>query len=332
MVITMWFSTFDDHPLAVDDVELMLPLFSGIFIIGFGWWISQNRMFDFDAQKRILAALGFIAGSILFTAITSWILLIVNIENGLIGSYFPVYLNGVSIGIVGNGILTTLYLQFRQQHRQIQAHNAELEQTNERLTRLSGVLSHDLRNPLNVAQGRLDILKKSTESEHIAAIDRSLDRIENIITDTLALTQQTQLTADTTSVALDSVARSAWETVETNNVEFQIEGLMTVEVDEPRVRQAFENLFRNAIDHGGDQLTVVKVGRLGHSGFYIEDNGIGFPEDTADEVFDWGMTTAATGTGLGLAIVEEVISAHGWNITTMTGAEGGARFEITNVT
>ena len=328
----MGFSVIDHQSFAADGAELAVPLASAGGIIGFGRWLSHNESFSFDVRQRFLVALGFITGGVLFTGITAWIVFVVNLEGGQIDRFFPVILNGVAIGIVGNGVLVALYLQFRLQKKQLQAHSTELEEKNERLARLTSVLSHDLRNPLNVAQGRLTLMQESVDSEHLGAIDRSLDRIEMIITDTLALTQQTQPTDETGLVALDSVARSAWETVETGDVDCQIEDLITVEADESRLRHVFENLFRNAIVHGGDRLTTIQVGSLEHSGFYIEDDGVGFPEDPGDEIFEWGMTTSSSGTGLGLAIVAEIIAAHGWSITATNGTEGGARFEITTTT
>ncbi|EMA19002.1 PAS/PAC sensor signal transduction histidine kinase [Haloarcula argentinensis DSM 12282] len=328
----MGFSVIDHQSLAADGAELAVPLASASGIIGFGQWLSRNDSFRFDSRQRFLVALGFVTGGILFTGITAWIVFVVNLEGGQIDSLFPVFLNGIAIGIVGNGVLVALSLQFRLQKKQLQAHSIELEEKNERLGRLTSVLSHDLRNPLNVAQGHLTLMQESVDSEHIDAIDRSLDRIEMIITDTLALTQQTQPKDERESVALDSVARSAWETVETGDIDCQIEDLATLEADESRLRQAFENLFRNAIVHGGDQLTTIRVGRIEQSGFYIEDDGVGFSEDPSDEIFEWGMTSSSSGTGLGLAIVDEIIAAHGWSITATIGKEGGARFEITTIT
>jgi signal transduction histidine kinase len=88
----------------------------------------------------------------------------------------------------------------------------------------------------------------------------------------------------------------------------------------------FENLFRNAVEHGGSDVTIT-VGAL-PDGFYVEDDGDGFPEGAASEVFDAGFTTAADGTGFGLAIVSEIVEAHDWSIEATEGTDGGARFEI----
>ncbi|SER25115.1 ATP-binding protein [Natrinema salaciae] len=68
-------------------------------------------------------------------------------------------------------------------------------------------------------------------------------------------------------------------------------------------------------------------------GFYVADTGPGLPADR-ESLFELGYTTAADGTGFGLAIVEQIAEAHDWNwtVTARDGDEGGARFEIRNVT
>jgi signal transduction histidine kinase len=102
----------------------------------------------------------------------------------------------------------------------------------------------------------------------------------------------------------------------------------------------FENLYRNAADHN-DSLVTVRVGLLGDHepatggspqlGFFIEDTGSGIPDDQRDEIFEHGYTTSTDGTGFGLSIVHDIVEAHGWNIRTTDGTDGGARFEITGV-
>lgn len=95
------------------------------------------------------------------------------------------------------------------------------------------------------------------------------------------------------------------------------------------MRQLFENLFRNAVEHGGPDVTVT-VGEL-RNGFYIQDNGNGVPEPHREEVFETGYSTSEDGTGFGLSIVQQVANAHGWSIRVTESADGGARFESTGV-
>jgi len=92
----------------------------------------------------------------------------------------------------------------------------------------------------------------------------------------------------------------------------------------------FENLFRNAIEHGGIDVTV-RVGQLNDYGFYVEDTGAGIPADAREAVFEPGHTSASGGTGFGLTIIKRIAEAHGWGVEIEESAEGGARFEFTEV-
>jgi signal transduction histidine kinase len=102
-----------------------------------------------------------------------------------------------------------------------------------------------------------------------------------------------------------------------------------VQADRSRLKQVFENLFRNAAEHGRADVTVT-IGGL-DDGFYIEDDGPGIPSDERDAVFEAGYSQSADGTGFGLSIVEQVVDAHDWQVRITDGTNGGARFEITNV-
>jgi signal transduction histidine kinase len=90
-------------------------------------------------------------------------------------------------------------------------------------------------------------------------------------------------------------------------------------------------LFRNAVEHGGSNVTI-RVGALADgAGFYVADDGVGIPESDRDVVFEYGYTTAEDGTGFGMAIVKEIVDAHGWEIRVTEEADGGTCFEITGV-
>ncbi|MFW5919849.1 MAG: sensor histidine kinase, partial [Halanaeroarchaeum sp.] len=121
-----------------------------------------------------------------------------------------------------------------------------------------------------------------------------------------------------------------WRTVETVDADLEVETTTILSADGDRVRRALENLFRNAVEHGGDEVTIT-VGDLDEEGFYVADDGPGIPPDDRGDVFDPGHTSNETGTGFGLAIVQEIAQAHGWSISATESESGGARFEITGV-
>jgi signal transduction histidine kinase len=158
--------------------------------------------------------------------------------------------------------------------------------------------------------------------------------MERIIEDMLWLVREGQVIGSTASVDLNEAAESAWAMVESATEYDEVvvpepSGLETIQADYDRLCQLLENLFRNAIEHGGEDVTV-RVGNL-DDGFYIEDDGPGIPEDARKEVFEVGNSTSPDGTGFGLSIVKDIAEAHEWEITITEGTTGGARFEITGV-
>jgi signal transduction histidine kinase len=103
----------------------------------------------------------------------------------------------------------------------------------------------------------------------------------------------------------------------------------SVKADRDRLHRLLETLIRNAVDHGGADVTVT-VGEL-ENGFYVEDDGPGIPAEDRETAFEAGYSTAERGTGFGLSIVKRIVEAHDWAIRVADGSEGGARFEITGV-
>jgi signal transduction histidine kinase len=194
------------------------------------------------------------------------------------------------------------------------------------------VLSHDLRNPLNVAQGRTEFLDVDDQEEHLAAIRRAHDRMETLIEDVLTLARQGQTVGETTVIPIQRTLTRAWSHVDTGTASIDAAIDLEIEADESRLQQLFENLFRNAIEHGGDNVTVRVDTLADGAGFYVADDGPGIPPDEQEKIFDHGYSTTTEGTGFGLAIVQQVVRAHGWTITVTESTDGGARFEIRGIT
>jgi PAS domain S-box-containing protein len=204
----------------------------------------------------------------------------------------------------------------------------ELERTNERLERFTQLVFHDIRNPLNVAQGRVDMLKQKIESDHLDPIAKALDRIETLTSqDAMSPGQLDAKSLE--NLNLHEVVEAAWRNVATRSGCLRIETDQTIQANPNELRRLFENLFRNAVDHGGENVTVT-VGDLSE-GFYVEDTGPGVPSEIRERVFERGVSGSDQGTGLGLFIVKNVVDAHGWEISLAESDAGGARFEINGV-
>ena len=206
---------------------------------------------------------------------------------------------------------------------------AELERRNERLDEFASLVSHDLQNPLDVAEGRLELASEECSSEHLDAVGRAHERMRTLIEDMLALARGGTRVADVEPVPLAEVVPEAWGTAVAGEAALAIEAERTIRADASRLQQLFVNLFGNAVAYGGRDVTVT-VGDL-DGGFYVADDGPGVPADERERVFETGYSGTGDGHGLGLAIVREIAGAHGWDVRLTESADGGARFEFTGV-
>ncbi|MFW5999962.1 MAG: sensor histidine kinase [Halorubrum sp.] len=130
-----------------------------------------------------------------------------------------------------------------------------LERQRERLEEFASVVSHDLRNPLSVAVGNVELAEEldgEAASERLARTLDALDRMDDLIGNLLTLAREGKTVEAAEPTDLRSVVGRAWRTVgEPADAALVVDGpLPTVRCDSDRVRQALENLFRNAIEHG----------------------------------------------------------------------------------
>lgn len=143
--------------------------------------------------------------------------------------------------------------------QELRRRTRELERQNGRLEEFASVVSHDLRNPLNVAQGRLGIARQECTAageagaaidEHLETVEDAHDRMEELIEDILALAKQGAADIAAEPVPLDKLATETWTTVETGDATLRVDTERTIRADRNRLRQLLENLFRNAVEHG----------------------------------------------------------------------------------
>jgi len=209
--------------------------------------------------------------------------------------------------------------------------NAErkLKRQNEQLEEFASVVSHDLRNPLRTAEGRLELAQADCDSAHLDDVAGALDRMDALIEDLLTLARGGETVGSAEAVSLSSLIEECWEVVPDENATLIIETDRTISADRSRLRQLLENLLANAVEHGCAGVTV-RVDDL-TDGFYIADDGVGIPEGEREDIFESGYSTAEEGTGFGLRITKQIVDAHGWDIRVTDSDDDGAQFEITGV-
>jgi len=221
------------------------------------------------------------------------------------------------------------------------AYEERIERENERLDEFASIVSHDLRNPLNVLSGYLRLARETGDDSYFDRCDRALDEMDRLIEDVLTLARQGDAVGPVEPVPLGvladrydadefgsvEAAGSGGDGAEADAVDVDFAAEDEVLADRGRLKRLLENLFRNAAEHGGGRVVVGDL----DDGFYVADDGPGVPPERRDEVFESGHTTSDTGTGFGLAIVERIAEAHGWEVTLTESESGGARFEFRGV-
>lgn len=203
----------------------------------------------------------------------------------------------------------------------------DLERRNEQLDQFASILSHDIRNPLNVASARLELARETGDEEHLEAMARAHERMEEIVEDALALARQGHGDSHPEPVDLAVAAREAWMHVDAPDASINVDAPGNLLADPTGLSHLLENLLANAVEHAGPTVRVT-VERT-EQGFAVADDGPGVPPGERDDVFQPGFSRLDDGTGLGLAIVHAVVVAHDWEIEVGESEAGGARFAIT---
>ena len=299
----------------------------GLVLLVGGYWLRRSDL-PADVYPRIVAwcLAGFVAMLVVIE--------LVNHEPGVIISQpFWTALLATALGTTAGFAVGVSAAQaaahateVERVNRKLADANRELEHQNDRLESFASMLAHELRNPLHVAELYLG---QAIEGDREAAehVEAAHGRIEEMVEVLLVTARKADANPDTEPVALAAVAGEAWDDVRVQGAELVVETDRTVRANSVHLRHLFENLFKNSVEHGDEGVTI-RVGDL-ETGFYVEDDGPGIPEDRRERVFDAGYTTG--GIGFGLAFVSRIVETYDWDCTVTEADGGGARFEFTNV-
>lgn len=141
----------------------------------------------------------------------------------------------------------------KRDERELKRQRDRLRAKSERLDEFAGVVAHDLRNPLSVAAGALELARQTGDEAHLERVEDALDRMDALIDDLLILARQGNHVDDPRPVDLESAVRDAWAYVATDGVTLDTEdldGADPILADRDRLVQVLENLFRNTTEHG----------------------------------------------------------------------------------
>jgi PAS domain S-box-containing protein len=211
-----------------------------------------------------------------------------------------------------------------------------------RLGELTAGLAHEFRNGLATIHGYARLLDPevlpATYRPYVGELRRETEQLGQVVTKFLDFAKPEQLSFAT--VSLDEVARRAADDIRHElppGTTLTVVGKFgEVDGDEQLLKQAFDNLYRNAAEASirADRAAVIVVsGEFepadGTTRVRVDDNGPGIPERERAKVFQPFFTTRASGTGLGLALVQKIVLAHNGTVTVGSSAAGGARLELT---
>ncbi|WP_424009366.1 PAS domain-containing sensor histidine kinase [Haloferax denitrificans] len=190
--------------------------------------------------------------------------------------------------LLGSTVTSALSGTVREQ--ELRNREADLAAANERLDDFVSIVAHDLRNPLAIATGYLDLGMESGERAHLERAANAVDRMSELVEEVLDLARQRTPVVDATPVDLARVVDHAWRFVDTGDATLVREELFTVDGDDGRLLRLFENLFRNAVEHGstGNQTASGDAAEHGSAGSRIPsddavEHGSTSRRDTPDD-------------------------------------------------
>jgi PAS domain S-box-containing protein len=205
-----------------------------------------------------------------------------------------------------------------------------LFQANRRLNLLSSITRHDILNQLMALRSYIELSRQSAKDPDLATI---VDKEESIAK---TIERQIKFTGDYQDMG---VKAPSWQNIHdivmrakgalpTRGVSISVDRTDLEVLADPLLEKVFYNLFDNALKHGGDRLTAIRIsshetkeGRV----IACEDDGAGVAQENKTKIFERGF---GSNTGLGLFLSREILSITGISILE-TGIPGkGARFEI----
>lgn len=220
----------------------------------------------------------------------------------------------------GKGEMTAILAEARDV-TQTKMDRRQLEDQKRRLERFSSIVSHDLRNPLNVASGYIELAKQSGKDEDFDRAMKAIDRMDQIIMELLEISGKPEH-FDKSSLDLEEVFEEAYSHTDVEP-DYKIEDSMEFKGGRSGVVRIFENLIRNTAEHNDD--AEIEIGVI-KKGFYYEDDGS--IDKDIEKILEYGYSTSTEGNGLGLSVVQRVADINDWDLNIAKNKNGGLRFEF----
>ena len=203
-------------------------------------------------------------------------------------------------------------------------------------------LAHETRNPLNIIRGQAQMISRMPEAapevrDKSRTIVDETDKVTAQLTEFINYSRPREVrrTNVPLTAAANEVVRTLGLDIDEKKLTVGVVGeALSVEADEQLLRQVLFNLLINAIqavDKNGKIQIDVRRNGLAEAVLEVRDDGPGVPAENRREIFKPYFTTHQKGTGLGLAVVQQIVLAHGWEITCNGNEPRGAVFRITHL-
>jgi len=209
-------------------------------------------------------------------------------------------------------------------------------------------VSHELRTPLTAIKGFTETLMEECSGDHqeyLRIIKRHTDRLMNIITDLLDLSEleveETRLHVEDVCIGelIENVLDLFGPVLARKNLTAVIEGTqagVVIKADPFRLEQLFTNLVDNAVKYTENGGITVSLGSSQNIAVIkIADTGVGIPREHLGRIFERFYTADKSrsrrlgGTGLGLSIVKHIVTLHRGTIHVTSRPFQGTTFTIT---
>ncbi len=233
----------------------------------------------------------------------------------------------------------------RELEQRVRERTAELEASNKELESFVYSISHDLRAPLRHIDGYMEMLKKNTgaaldeqDRQYMETISASAHKMGQLIDDLISFSRTGRQEMKLQDVELGTLVRKAIEELGPQiigrNIRWNIGELPAVRCDESMLRVVIMNLFSNSLKFTRSRdEALIEAGceyRAGEVAIFVRDNGAGFDQEYADNLFGvfqrLHRSDEFEGTGVGLALVQRIIHRHGGRVWARGEIDKGATF------
>ena len=249
-------------------------------------------------------------------------------------------LEGEVIGSIGVHLDIT---DFKNLEIQKETLLSELAKSNEELQEYAHIVSHDLKSPLRNINALVSWLKEDNidklDSESVGnfrLIEMTLEKMEQLISDVLNYSTIGSPIRETPPVNLDDVVHGLIDIMyKPDHIKVEVlNTLPTLNGDETKLQQLFQNLISNAIKFIDKEEGLVKIMAHElptHYQFYIQDNGIGIEDKFHDRIFKifHVLNKNEDSTGIGLSIVKKIVDLHDGEIWLESEPNKGTTFFFT---